>query len=204
MSIDYRTASVAMLLAEAERIQCEIHDTFAALTPDVLAWQPAAQEWGVGQCFEHLTISTEVYFPVFEQLIAGTYRPTLWHAMPVLPGLFAGMLLASLKPEPNPNLRTPASFNPIHGPHNPQAVEQFLACHARFSGFLAAPALADRLDVVLTSPFFGFVTYRLIDAFRIIVAHDLHHLAQARRVLAHPGFPRAAALPQAEQLHAAN
>jgi hypothetical protein len=34
-------------------------------------------------------------------------------------------------------------------------------------------------------------TYSLMDAYRIVVVHEQNHLAQARGVMASPGFPSA-------------
>jgi len=43
--------------------------------------------------------------------------------------------------------------------------------------------------ITITSPVASFVTYSLMDAYRIIVVHEQNHFAQARRVLEAPGFP---------------
>jgi len=48
----------------------------------------------------------------------------------------------------------------------------------------------DAARIVMTSPFVSFITYNLLDACRLIVAHERRHLAQAQRVMETPGFPR--------------
>jgi hypothetical protein len=42
----------------------------------------------------------------------------------------------------------------------------------------------------VTSPAARFITYDLLDAYRIIVVHGQLHLQQARRVTEQAGFPR--------------
>jgi hypothetical protein len=49
-----------------------------------------------------------------------------------------------------------------------------------------------RLDldaITITSPVVGFITYSLMDDYRIIVAHEQNHFVQASRVMTSPGFP---------------
>ena len=42
---------------------------------------------------------------------------------------------------------------------------------------------------VVTSPVLRFVTYSLMDAYRIIVVHEQNHFVQTTRVMESPGFP---------------
>jgi hypothetical protein len=50
-------------------------------------------------------------------------------------------------------------------------------------------AAVDAERIVMTSPLLSVVTYSLLDAARLIVAHERRHLAQAARVTQAPGFP---------------
>jgi hypothetical protein len=43
--------------------------------------------------------------------------------------------------------------------------------------------------ITITSPVVSFITYSLMDAYRIIVVHEQNHFVQARRVMESPGFP---------------
>ena len=42
---------------------------------------------------------------------------------------------------------------------------------------------------IMTSPFLRVITYSVLDACRLIVAHDRRHVEQARRVTSMPEFP---------------
>jgi hypothetical protein len=44
--------------------------------------------------------------------------------------------------------------------------------------------------IIITSPFASVMVYILLDAFRLIVAHERRHFAQAQRVMEADGFPR--------------
>jgi hypothetical protein len=47
----------------------------------------------------------------------------------------------------------------------------------------------DLEKIVVTSPVASFVTYSLMDAYRIIVVHERRHFQQAQRVATEPAFP---------------
>jgi hypothetical protein len=44
-------------------------------------------------------------------------------------------------------------------------------------------------SAIMTSPFATFITYSVLDGFRLVVAHGHRHVEQARRVTQSPGFP---------------
>lgn len=46
------------------------------------------------------------------------------------------------------------------------------------------------LAAAMTSPFLAIITYSVLDACRLLVAHDRRHFEQARRVLSSTDFPR--------------
>lgn len=47
----------------------------------------------------------------------------------------------------------------------------------------------DLEKTIITSPVAAFVTYSVLDGYRIIVRHGQRHLAQAKRVMEVEGFP---------------
>jgi hypothetical protein len=50
---------------------------------------------------------------------------------------------------------------------------------------------ADLRGLKVTSPVSPVATYSLLDAYRILVAHERKHFEQARRVMQTEGFPAA-------------
>jgi hypothetical protein len=60
----------------------------------------------------------------------------------------------------------------------------------------AAAARVEELDereatrTIMTSPFVSAITYSVLDGWRLVVAHDRRHFAQARAVTQSPGFPK--------------
>ena len=189
MTTDLRHADVPLLVREAADLGRRAEEQFGGLTARQLNWRPNPEEWSVGQCLDHLILATTLYFPAFRDIQAGTKRSTFWERVPVLPSLFGPWLIRLLSPERSAKMPAPAVFCPTESLVEPQIVRTFAATQEELVRFMAGTAPRD-LDRIVTSPASRFITYDLLDAYRIIVVHAQLHLQQARRVTELPGFPR--------------
>nr|HRK52160.1 hypothetical protein [Pyrinomonadaceae bacterium] len=61
---------------------------------------------------------------------------------------------------------------------------------AEVNGKVEACAEADRQKTVVTSPFLAVFTYKLDDAFTVLIEHSKRHIRQAKRVMEADGFPK--------------
>jgi hypothetical protein len=189
MATDLRHADVPVLAREATDLGRRAEEQLGGLTSKQLNWRPNPDEWSVGQCLDHLILATTTYFPTFRAIQAGTKRPTGWERVPLLPSLFGPWLIRLLSPERSAKVPAPAVFRPTESLVDPQIVRTFAATQQELVRFMAGTAPRD-LDRIVTSPASSFITYDLLDAYRIIVVHAQLHLQQARRVTELPGFPR--------------
>jgi DinB family protein len=187
----YTTLSLSEILAEAEDISKNAQLTFGHLIAEQINWKPNAESWSVGQCFDHLITTNGSYFPQLDQIIEGKKSTTLWQTIPFLPGLFGRLLINSLNPDSVRKLKAPQAFQPASSNVDPQIISKFAANQNDLIHNIQATAI-DVIDldkVIITSPALKIMTYSLIDAYRIIVAHELRHFKQAQRVMESPGFP---------------
>jgi hypothetical protein len=192
MTTDLRHADLPSLVREAADLGRLAEQQFGGLTPGQLNWRPNPDEWSVGQCLDHLIVATTTYFPAFRDIQAGTKRATVWERVPLLPSLFGPWLIRLLSPERSRKVRAPAVFRPTERLIDPRIIRTFAATQQELVRFMAGTAPGD-LDRIVTSPAARFITYDLLDAYRIIVVHGQLHLQQARRVTELAGFPRTAA-----------
>ena len=113
----------------------------------------------------------------------------MWQRLPVLPGLFGRMLIRSQTPEATRKFTAPQAAQPASSAIDAGILERFVEAQH------AAAARAGALDygtaarTVMVSPFVAFITYTVLDGWRVIVTHGRRHLEQARRVTQSPGFP---------------
>src|ERR1044072_1785910 len=98
MSENGKSGKMDGLVAELERVGHEAREVFGGLSAAQLNWKPSAEQWSVGQCFDHLIVTNSTFFPDMERVAAGTYRSSLWGRVSPLPGFFARFILKALHP----------------------------------------------------------------------------------------------------------
>ena len=177
-------------IEELKAITDEARETFGKLSAAQLNWRPGAEQWSVGQCFEHLIKTNRSFFPTLEQISRGERKGRTWERLSPFSGFFGRLVLSSLKPESARKFKAPRGLRPSSSDVEAAVVEQFAAHQGELAELMRATAGLDLRRTVVTSPISGFVTYSLMDGFRIVVMHERRHFAQARRVTESAAFPR--------------
>jgi hypothetical protein len=101
------------------------------------------------------------------------------------------MILRSLDPEKGRRTKAPRVFEPASSDVAADVIEQFEAHQKELAERMRATAGVDLARTIVTSPVAAVATYSLLDAYRIVVAHERKHFEQARRVTQSEGFPPA-------------
>ncbi|HMB27780.1 MAG TPA: hypothetical protein VKS99_06715, partial [Blastocatellia bacterium] len=149
----------------------------------------AADSWSVAQCLDHLISANHEYYPVFDRILKGEYRKTFWHGMPFLPAIFGRLMVKALSPDSQRKLKSPGAARPSSSSIDPQIVDRFIAHQRDTLAKMRLLGNSDPAGMIITSPFLSVVVYSLMDTFRLIVAHERRHFAQAQRVMETGGFP---------------
>lgn len=191
MPIDVQTADLPALIAEARMLGEEFARRFGGLSPAQLNWRPNPEEWSIAYCVEHVIVANAGYFAPIGQILAGTKARSFWERLPLLPGLFGGFLIRTLEPGAKGFVPAPKAFLPGSTAIAADVLDRFAAQHAELLSLMGRCQSLDVARVIVTSPAADFVTYSLLDAFRIIVVHMQHHLHQTSKLLAMAEFPRA-------------
>ncbi len=187
--MDYVNLSLSEVFDEAEAIAADAKTLFGHLNAQQINWKPGADSWSVAQCLEHLIAANGAFYPQFDQIISGEKKATLWQRMPVLPGLFGKMLVKSQVPNSHQKFKAPALARPSASAVDPQVVDRFVENHRETMAKLRAMERHDPAKIIVTSPFLKVITYSVLDAARLVVAHERRHFAQAQRVMETEGFP---------------
>lgn len=188
--MDYQNLTLPQVYDEAEAIACDAKTLFGHLNMQQLNWKPAADSWSVAQCLDHLISINREYYSVFDRILKGEYKKTLLQRLPFLPAAFGRMMVKSLSPNSNQKFKAPSPAQPSSSSIDPQIVERFIT-HQRET-LARMRSLEDRgpAGIIITSPFVSVVVYSLLDTFRLIVAHERRHFAQAQQVMGADRFPR--------------
>jgi hypothetical protein len=180
---------IASLVSQAEAIANDARRVFGSLTKEQLNWKPSAERWSVAQCFDHLITTNSGYLPIVDHVLAGQKKSSIWQKLPFLPSLWGKMLIKSLDPAQTRKMKAPKRFEPAQSDVSGSIINDFAAQQEKIIEKIRATANLDLEHIVITSPAASFVTYSLMDAYRIIVVHERRHFQQAQRVTEESGFP---------------
>lgn len=190
MTHDFTTLTIPQLIAETDAIAREAQAQFSRLNAPQLNWKPAAESWSVAQCLDHLMTANREMFPVMTAAASGTHKASLWESMPIIPGLMGKFMVKAVSPQAKQKVKAPAKIRPSASTLDAQIVTQFVNHQREVAEHLKRLTAVQADRIVMTSPLAGFVTYSLLDAARLIVAHERRHLAQAQRVMQTAEFPQ--------------
>lgn len=179
------------LLDELRAVTQDARRVFGGLSAAQLNWKPSAERWSVGQCFDHLITTNRTFFEDMEKVASGSHRTSLWGRVSPLSGFFGRMILKSLDPSKGRKTKAPRVFRPASSDVAADVIGQFEKHQSELAALMRATAGVDLARTIVTSPVSAVATYSLLDAYRIVVAHERKHFEQARRVTEAEGFPAA-------------
>jgi hypothetical protein len=186
---DELAQEIDSVVNQADAIAREAREVFGSLTKEQLNWKPSAERWSVAQCFDHLITSNSGYLPIVDSVLKGQKQSSVWQKLPFLPGLWGKMLIKSLDPAQTRKMKAPKRFEPAQSDVSGSIINDFAAQQQQLIEKIKATSNLDVERIVITSPAASFVTYSLMDAYRIIVVHERRHFQQAQRVTEESGFP---------------
>lgn len=182
--------SVPELVAEARSVAAEAERRFGALTAGQLNWKSAPEAWSVAQCFDHLIRINSAYFPQLHRIQTGGYTSTWRDRAPFLGRLVAAMVLKAVQPEATRKFRAARTVMPASSALDADIIARFTAHQQEVVGHMQRTAQRGDLGaMMLTSAVAPAAFYSALDAFRILLAHERRHMAQAARVTQAAGFP---------------
>ncbi len=170
-------------ISALEKLSKTFTDEFGSLTAEELNRKPNATTWSIGQVIDHIIVVNESYYPVVEQLRAGTYRTPWTGRLPFLVNWFGDFILQGVEPKRKKKIKTFPVWEPQQSEVWGDIVEVFVDHHRELAGLIAASSDLVEDGTVISSPANRFIVYKIGKAFDILVAHEERHLNQAREVL---------------------
>jgi len=177
------------LIGEAEQVRSNATAAFGALSAEQINWRPSAAEWSIAQCLEHLILLNEPYFTQIDKILTGQRQASLWERVPLLPAFFGRLILTAVQPQSKKKVKARLAFAPASSSIDIGILVRFSTHQQDLIRRMKATAELPIERIIITSVVSPFVTYSLLDAYRILVAHERRHLQQAERVMRVPGFP---------------
>ncbi len=186
--MDYTKISPAEAIREIEQVTVQVKRDFGAFSPTQLNWKPAPDRWSVGECLEHLITSNSLEFGIVEAILAGQYSKPFLGRVPGYPGMCGRMLINAVSPQTARKVKTMQVFEPARSTVDADEVVRFTEHQDRLVEMIRKSERLDINETIIASPATSMIVYSLLDAWRLIAAHEVRHLEQARNVAAMDGF----------------
>jgi hypothetical protein len=156
----------------------------ASASPDLCVTRPAKGSWSATECLEHLNISADAYFPVWQQVIATAGPRKSELNAPYSADLWGRLLSWILEPPARIRSRTPAAFEPGASGDIAEALDAFCDRQERIIAALRRCRGRAIDQVKIASPVDARIHYSIWSSFLINAAHQRRHLWQAEQAIA--------------------
>ncbi len=177
-------STLSELIHEAQAVTVEVRSNFGPLDSTQLNWKPTAEAWSIAQCIQHVMLTNEQLFQIFEQVLRGQRRQTWLERLPILPSIFGPLIIDAVSPQATRKVKAIPKLQPSASSIDAGIIDKFVAHQDRLVELLGQLKPIDLKRIIVTSPVVSFVTYNLLHACTIMVRHEQRHLLQAKRVAA--------------------
>jgi|SRR5215471_1211098 len=188
LDVDYTKLSLTEVRSGLQDMMRQTQATFGAYDARQVNWRPDATRWSVAQCFEHLLTTGNLIRRAAEVALNGTEPRSIWQRLPILPRVTGRLLIRSLAPHATRKLTAPPTAQPASD-ISADVIRRFIDRRSQLVEWVQSLDEKSASRAIMTSPFVDVVAYSVLDACRILVAHDRRHFEQACRVTQAPGFP---------------
>ena len=173
---------IAGKIEEFHVLTAQYAKEFAGLTTAEMDTKPAPDRWSMNECLDHLIRSNGTYHAMLQAVAVGTYRPTGWSKVPLLPALWGRMILKSVSPVYAGKNKTFKVWQPSSSTFGRNMCGEFKEANEELARLLQGIAHVDLEWIIVTSPAAKFVAYPLKTCVEILVEHEKRHFNQALQV----------------------
>lgn len=158
------------------------------LSGDQLNWKPSPDRWSIGQCLDHLLVSTEVYLPTMSNALDGRDSSPV---EVITPG-WLGRLFIHTFIEPATQRvrgRAPGKIRPAKAVA-PDILDRFLRSNDLARAFVRRASAHDVNRIRFVNPFVPLLRFTVGTGIEVLWRHQHRHLGQAERVRQAAAFPK--------------
>jgi len=184
------SVAIPELIEDLRQLSADAKSVFGSLSAAQINWKPSAETWSVGQCFEHLIITNNLYFPAIQKVADGAHRNNFFSKIPFSTNIIAALMKNSLKPEQPRKMKTFKIFEPAASDVSTTICEDFAENNRKLIALIEAVEDFEIDKIKIPEPLSVALNLRLRDAFEILVMHEKRHFLQAERILQAEGFPK--------------
>ena len=178
------------IISEIKQISSDAQQTFGNLSAEQLNFKPSAKSWSIAQCFEHLIVTNNLYFPNIQKVIDGTHHNNFFSKIPFGVDLIGALMKNSLNPNQKRKMKTFKVFEPAKSDIPIKIIDDFAENNCKLISMIEAVKDFDIHKIKIAEPLSIALNLRLDAAFEILAMHEKRHFNQAKRVLEMQNFPK--------------
>lgn len=179
-----RAATLDELESQFIGISHNFQNLVASAGPELCVRPPAPGAWSAAECLQHLNLSADAYFPVWQQVIATAGPRKAELRAPYRIDFWGRFLCWILEPPARIRSKTPVPFQPIDCTRVDQILDRFLERQERIVGALRRCRGRAIDEVKMASPVDSRIRYSIWSSFVVNAAHERRHLWQAEQAIA--------------------
>lgn len=172
------------IVSEINQLLRDTITSFGHLSTEQINWKPNAKIWSIGQCFDHLIVTNNLYFSNIQKVIDGTHRNNFFSKIPFGVDLIGALMKNSLNPNQRRKMKTFKVFEPSVGNIPTSIIDEFAENNRKLITMIEAVKDIDIHKIKIAEPLSIALNLRLDAAFEILAMHEKRHFNQAKRVLA--------------------
>lgn len=151
------------------------------LSDEQLRWRPAPDRWSIAECFSHLNVTADQYYPAIDSSMRRARERGLLGEGPFRHGFLMNRFIRMMEPPARRSFRAPRMFRP----RTRALADEIPTFFAHQSAIIERVHQANGLDlsrVKVVSPLTSLMRMSLGQCFGLLAAHERRHLWQAARV----------------------
>ena len=151
------------------------------LSDEQLRWKPAPDRWSIAECFSHLNVTADQYYPAIDSSMRRARERGLLGEGPFRHGFLMNRFIRMMEPPARRSFRAPRMFRP----RTRALADEIPTFFAHQSAIIERVHQANGLDlsrVKVVSPLTSLMRMSLGQCFGLLAAHERRHLWQAARV----------------------
>lgn len=178
-----RAKTLAELEAQFTSICVRAQALVGSAGPELCCKRPAPGSWSVAECLEHLSLSADAYFPIWQQMIANAGPRKKEMNAPYHVDFWGRLLGWILEPPVRIRSKTPVHFAPSDCKDVAVILAGFLDRQGRIIAALRRCRGRAVDEVKMASPADPRIRYSIWSSFVINAAHQRRHLWQAEQAI---------------------
>ena len=177
---------------ELNSVEQEVRLDLSKLSAEQFNWRPAEGKWSVAECLDHLALVTRLMLDQAKPVLEKARAAGMTGQGPYRYGVMGGWFVKMMEQPGKRPMPSPKNFAPGSSLEQAEVLARYQGVMRDFAETMEASyALPlDKLKARSAAEGGGWLKFNIAAWYAATLAHNRRHVAQARRVMAAPGFPR--------------